>query len=509
MKRLILLVMLLMVAVPAFAAQPLRVYVAEFSVAGVQQGKDELKAGLQALLAAKMNNDRLTSVDKQQDAEVVVKGTYVVIGKQYSLDVVAKAANGVVLSRSSQMGEGQENLIPAVGGLSDKVVAEVLKKDAAGAITRFAIVAPVVVTAAQPAPVKQNSEIIRPGDTGQVRRVPEGNIVRAQRADKVNSTGWSSKRLSGVTNLLAVGRTLPSGEREVFLAEDRKVTFYRQGAELKPVVSFEVGQNEKIVGLETIDSDNNGEIELYVTVSKGENLASRMFETKGDRLVKIADDLPYFFRALAIAGGPKKLFVQGMSKNADFYGDVQEAVKSGNGIKLLKKLELPAKANIMSFNQFKDADGKLLTVIINPDGYLGVYDGTKELWVSNDKFGESELYFLREEDPANWRFTGNTERFIFLTQRLQVTAANEVLVGKNDGFWVVGNSRSYKKGAVYSMTWNGTGLEEVWRTKDTQNYMPDFYFDEAKGELLLLQLVQRPAPVVGGGTSVLLMKKVD
>jgi hypothetical protein len=149
-----------------------------------------------------------------------------------------------------------------------------------------------------------------------------------------------------------------------------------------------------------------------------------------------------------------------------------------------------------------------LTLAINPDGYLIVYSPEqKELWRSNDKFGGSELYFLKE-DIINVRVTGDKYRWIYMNQHIQVTSRGEILVGKNDGFWVLGNARSYKKGAVYNMVWNGSSLEEKWRTRDTQNYMPDFYFDEGRNELLLLQTVQRGG-ATGRGASSLSIKKVE
>jgi hypothetical protein len=72
----------------------------------------------------------------------------------------------------------------------------------------------------------------------------------------------------------------------------------------------------------------------------------------------------------------------------------------------------------------------------------------------------------------------------------------------------LGNARTYKKGAVYSLAWNGSSLEEKWRTRDTQNYMPDYYLDEARNELLILQTVQRTGLAVRGASS-LAIKKVE
>jgi hypothetical protein len=95
-----------------------------------------------------------------------------------------------------------------------------------------------------------------------------------------------------------------------------------------------------------------------------------------------------------------------------------------------------------------------------------------------------------------------------MNQRVQVTTKGEVLVGKNDGFWVMGDARMYKKGAVYNMVWNGSSLEEKWHTRDTQNYMPDYFYDEGRNELLILQTVQRPG-ITGRGASSLAIKKVE
>lgn len=169
---------------------------------------------------------------------------------------------------------------------------------------------------------------------------------------------------------------------------------------------------------------------------------------------------------------------------------------------------MPRYGNIYSFNQFRDKDNRIFSIIINKDNYLVVYDQElTELWRSNDKFGGSELYF-QKEDLDNVRTTGDKNRWIFLDQRIQITANNEVLVGKNEGFWVMGNARSYKKGAVFCFVWNGSSLEEKWRTRDTQNYMPDYLLDESRNELLLLQTVQRPGINVRGASS-LSIKKVE
>jgi hypothetical protein len=57
--------------------------------------------------------------------------------------------------------------------------------------------------------------------------------------------------------------------------------------------------------------------------------------------------------------------------------------------------------------------------------------------------------------------------------------------------------------------WNGTSLEEKWRTRDTLNYMSDYLFDEARNELMLLQVTKRTGSMGQIGTSALSVKKVE
>ncbi|HEY3309460.1 MAG TPA: VCBS repeat-containing protein [Desulfuromonadaceae bacterium] len=497
MKKLIILLAVLLAplaASPAFAAPP-RVYVTEMNAAGVQN-KDEMKLMLQTLLASRLSNDGIVSVGSAAEADVMVTGTYVVIGKIFSVDALAKTSAGKTLTRAFVQGEGQDDLIPAVGKLADKLSAELVKIYSAG---------PVAMGLLPRVAVPVTSDIIK--NEQQVRTAPAGEFIKPHEQEQGNNGGWMSKRLDGAANLMAIGKSLPDGSREIFLAEDRRLSYYRQAKDMKLVAEAELSAAEKILSLETIEV-GDGTLDIYVTILRSEEPASQVWQVKGDKLARVAENLPYFFRVVCLAGGPQRLYAQAMGRDADFYGDVSEATRNGSSITLKNPIKMPRYANIYSFNQFHDSEGKTFTIALNPDGYIIVYDQEQsELWRSNDKFGGSELYF-QKEDSANVRVTGDKYRWIFMNQRVQVTSKGEVLVGKNDGFWVMGNARSYKKGAVYNLVWNGSSLEEKWRTRDTQNYMADYFYDEVRNELLMLQAVQRPS-MTNRGASSLAIKKVE
>jgi len=504
MRYLIILLALLLVpftSVTSSAAQ-IRLFVAEMSATGAGvQNRDEMKLTLQTLLASRLNGDRILAVGSAAEADVVVRGTYVTIGKIFSVDAIARSAAGKTMTRVFVQGESQDELIPAIGKLADKLTAELIRVYDATPELPGAALLPTPTAAAT-----SKSDIVR---NEQLLTALAGEIIKPRNTEPVSAAGnWLSKRLNGAANLLATGKILPDGSREIFLAEGVRLAYYRQqGIDMKLLAEAELSPEDKIISLDTIEG-GDGNLDIYVTIIRFGEPSSQVWQVKGEKLILVSEKLPYFFRSAGLAGGVKKLYAQSMGRNDDFYGDVAEATRSGSSITLKNPLEMPRYGSIYNFNQFRDRDGKTFTVVINSDGYLVVYDQQlKELWRSNDKFGGSELYFQRE-DLANARVTGDSNRWIFMNLRIQVSSRGEILVGKNDGFWVLGNSRSYKRGAVYCLTWNGSSLEEKWRTRETQNYMPAYLFDDTRDELLVLQTIQR-AGFVTRGASVLSIKKVE
>lgn len=471
--------------VPSFAGQ-MRVFVTEMTAAGAQS-RDEMKVTLQTLLASRLNSDGIAAVGSAAEADVVVSGTYVAIGKNFSIDAIAKSQAGKTVARAFVQGVTEDELIPAVGKLAEKLSAELMKS---GVGSRTDAAAPKLA----PAPAA-------------VVPAPGGDIVMPRAQEPGKTSGWISGRLTGAANLMADGLILPDGSREIFLAEDQRLAYYRQGKDMNLVAVVGFAATEKIISLDTI-AGSAGTLDIYVTIIRSGELASQVWQVKGDKLLLVAEKLPYFFRSATLSGGVKKLYAQTTGRGDDFYGDVAEATRSGAVITLKNPLKMPRYGTIYNFNQFRNSEGKTFTVVLNPDGYLIVYDQQlSELWRSNDKFGGSELYF-QKDDAGNIQITGDKYRWIFMNQRIQVSSTGDILVGKNEGFWVMGNARSYKRGAVYCLAWNGSSLEEKWRTRETQNYMPDYLFDEARNELLILQTVQRPGVFTRGASS-LSIKKVE
>ncbi len=475
--------------VPQVRAAQVRAYVAEFNVAGVPN-RDELKGTLQTLLASRLSTEAISVVDTAGAADVLVTGSYAVMGKMFSLDAVAKDSSGKVLTRMFEQGEGQDELIPALNRLAQKLGGEIAK-------TSFTPAAkPVSPAPASPVPVPP------------VVAAPSGEIVRAETVTQSGGSSWTSQRLDGALVGIAPGRTLEDGERELYVVDKHALRLYLQGKELKLIAEVAFGNSDTILGVDTADLDGDGVPEAYLTMLRDDNLASQVWVARDGALQKIAENLPYFFRAIALDGKGKRLYAQAMGLDVDFYGDVQELVKKGSKFETQNPIKLPRFGCLYNFNRFSDTKGNSYFVVINDDGYIIVYSAAgEELWRSSDKFGGTELYFKRQ-DMAKMRTTGDQYRWRFLQQRIVVTPQGEIIIPKNSGLFVFGNNRSYKKNTVFAFVWNGSTLDEKWHTKESQNYLADYSYDAPRKELILLEVVKKEG-LVGKGASAVVVKRVE
>jgi len=499
MKRLLLPVLVLsMLSVTALcaAAEPVKVFVTEIRVTGVQEKKD-FAATLQTLLASRLSGGEILAVESANDADIIVTGSYVVFGKVFSMDAVANVKGGGTLARGFVQGVSADELIPAVGKLAQILGGEIAKdyKPTSVRPPRQERVPPVhaaggIAVAPRPA------------------AAPSTDIVRAQPAAPTTTTGWMSQRLTSELIGIAPGKSMPNGTREFYLVGDRSLRLSQQGDGLKTVAEVSFSGGKQILGVDSADLDGDGEPEAYVTIFDGDSLSSEVWTSRDGKLVRVAEKLPYYFRGIALGGREKKIYVQQMGNDTDFYGDVYELVKVGSNYEMKNAIKLPRFGFLYNFSMITDRDGKELFVVLNDDGYLIVYDRKgEELWRSGDKYGGTELFFKRP-DLTNVRVTGESFRWIFLQQRIAVTTAGEVVVPQNTGFYVLGNSRSYSKNTIVAFVWTGAALDETWHTKQSQNYLADYYFDEGRKELVMLEVVKKEG-IIAKGASVITVKKVE
>jgi hypothetical protein len=337
---------------------------------------------------------------------------------------------------------------------------------------------------------------------------PVGDTEDVVRVAPVSRPVQQQNRIEGALIGIAPGRTLPGNEREFVVADATRVYLYHQSDSLKKVAEYALKSEGKILTIDTADVDNDGVLEVYVTVVDREELVSLALAVTGQGFTPIADKLPYFFRAVGLYGNSRKLVAQYAGRGADdFYGEVSQVVKKGAVYSLGEPVKLPKKAHIFSFNYFLDSKGKQRTVYIDMDRVLHIADETgKEMWKGADRFGGSEMYFLRDEQQRQ-NISFDRYRWRFIEQRILTTLETEIVVAQNSGTLSIGNNRSFSKNSVIAFAWNGASLEERWHTKESPNYLVDYFYDAERKELVLLEQVQKEG-LFSKGASVIVTKKI-
>ena len=466
MKRPIFAVLLLLgsllIPMAASAAQ-IRAFVDDFTVSPADSS--DFKNTLQRLFNSRLSGDGIKTVETRAEADVIVSGSYTRLGKMFSIDAFAKSAPGELIASAFEQGESIDSLIPAVGKISSRLKGDIVKlyPQTAGA-------------APEPA-----------------EKAPASEIIRSQA-----TSGWTSQRIVGEQRALAA-----LGAKDFLVGEENAVRLYRQdNTKLVMLAEAKLPVSQKIIGIDTIAPDSDGRVLAFVTIVDRETPASRIYAVQNGTLKRVSEDLPYFFRAIALNAGPKQLYAQQMGPTDDYYGNLFEASYAEGGIKLKNPIKMPRFANIFNFNVFRDQSGKSFPIAFSESGYLIVYsESGEELWRSSDKFGGSETYFQRK-DSEHERTAGTPFRTRFIDQRIVVSDKGEIIVPQNDGFYVVGNSRSYSRYSLVSFAWNGASLEELWRTKPSKSYLADYAYLPGSSELALLEVTQKAGLLSKGGSMV-------
>ncbi|MFA7404050.1 MAG: VCBS repeat-containing protein [Pelobacteraceae bacterium] len=484
----VLMALLLCIAAPeASHAAPLKTHVAEFTVVGVPDS-EALKVTLQGILTSRLTPSLVQLVEKPDQAEILVSGSYALFGTTFSLDALIKNRGDNSLTKVFEQGEGQENVIPAIGRLARKIDAELARK-------------PATLAAATPAPPVPSPAAVPPG-------AKERHAIPSESSAQSSSGGWSSAPLDGEFVSMATGRTLPSGERELFLANERTIRAYLKGRELRQVAEITIPAPGKILAIDSADLDRDGTPELYVSIMDREFPGSRVYRFDGTAFALIADDQRWFFRGIGTDITSRTILVQEMAAGGTFYGDVRELVRAGNRFTTKNPQKLPRTGTIFNSLRVAGTAGSGYYVVLDGDGHLLLYSpGGAEVWKSSDSYGGSEKHF-KHESLELLRSTGDQYRWTFLEQRITALKDGTLLVPHNTGTYTVGNNRSYNKHAMFAFEWNGAVLKEKWSTRPSPGYLADYAFDQDSGEVLQLEVVQR-AGMFSKGRSVITTNRID
>lgn len=476
--RIFLAVLILLAAVTRghAAGEPLKSFVGEFTVVGAPHGA-ELKGIIPAILASKLDQELFRPVEKKEQAEIEIFGSYALFGHLFTLDATVRSSDGRLYLKAIEQGEKTDDIPGAITRLAAKIAAAVANE-------RSTSRRPTGVMAAPPATVP-------------VTAPPATPSASRNRFREI----WRSQPLDGALVGIAPGKRSGNGQREIFVAGERSLFAYRLGTALQPLATAELPTSCRIIGIDSADSDNDDSTEIYLTMIDRGSLASAVYQLQNDTLQKIAGDLPYYFRTLRLNGAPARIYAQEMGMNTDYYGPLAELVKNGATFTTKNPLRLPEGAHIHNVARFTGGSGSLFATV-STSGALNVMSAQgAPLWQSSDRYGGSETGFKRETDAQRSNL-GEDYRWVFLQQRLIATPDGALLLPRNEGPVDVGAMRSFNRHSLHLLQWNGSTLQEQFASGQRPGYLADFAYDPETKELLTLEIPQKEGLLAKGRSAI-------
>ena len=292
-----------------------------------------------------------------------------------------------------------------------------------------------------------------------------------------------------------VGDVDGDGKNEIVAMDHSQLWVYRdEGKDMRLVAEFPTVSNNDFLTLDVIDITGDKKAEICVTNAVDGSLLSFILTYEDGAFRYLAKGLNWYMRVVKIPGKGEALLAQRMGVDTDYAGLMHpvewtgKKVKMGKKLKTGKKGQLPKEAEWIydvTSGKFTNPDNQEFLVMQEETGKgkVRLMDVAGSLiWKSADELGGSDTSIDRPKVFADKRGSAaKGPRRIYLPPRLVVkdmdgdglddlvAVINEFVGGEH-----IERVRSYKKGHVTGLSWDGLGLATAWRTQDIPEYVADF-----------------------------------
>lgn len=316
---------------------------------------------------------------------------------------------------------------------------------------------------------------------------------------------WVGPRMEGHPVGLAVADLDGDNQQEVAVVLDKKLIISRLVAGvLEPLAEVKIPSSLTTLGIDAVDSDNDGRAELYFPAVRNFHPASFVVQLTNNGYEIVIDNIGWFIRSVELPGMSTKTLVgQRMGKETEgYFGDVFLVNREGDQLKQGSSVGLPGKLSVFSFLPFNDDNGvSYFAHLTERDTLMALTADGSSIWESLQNFGGSETCFdSRKGDDVDW-VTPTCMR-----PRMVKSAGNEILVVQNEGQRTMQRYRNFGKGRVVSMRWNGLTLVESWRSADQFGYVGDYALadvdNDGKEELVMAVKMQHKGFMDGAESSI-------
>jgi hypothetical protein len=426
-------------------------------------------------------------------ADYLVSGALYATNIGLKIQVVVSAVDSADKQQNfSTTAENEEQVIPAIGTLSEEIYSKILRTPA--------------TAGSQQAAVQDDSGVVgfrteHPEKEYKKGLFGGGSIVGSEGSDiAVTAKGLKkSSTIPVVIVAMDVGDLDGDGEQEiVFASRTALEIFHYNDGRFQKIGDYRLRPTFKIHALNIADLDKDGKSEIYISANERFRVSSQIVKWSAGEGVRILhENIAWFLRPILLPGEGMILAGQTGSNQAG-KGFVEpgiyrlEIAGSRASVRRGAKLPLPGSLNLFDFVRADlDGDGTVETVAIDRNEKLLVYDNQNNLlWVSEGNFGGSRNYLgpVKGEEnlgePTGVKSEKGLNRdMVFVPTRLLVQDIDndrkqEILIGRNkrNSPRFLRNYREYDGGDIACLSWRESELKEVWHTSTIPGYISDYSF---------------------------------
>lgn len=422
-----------------------------------------------------LSDKTAASIGASLEADYVVYGSLTVIGSAVSLDARLLDVSTGDVATFTASGKGLDSIIGLTDSVSTDLVARLTGRPQAPAAGALAV-------QPQPAPAPAPPQ-------------PEaGGFILKTRKPAGQEFLFKSGKLDGMYNSMAAADLDGDGFKELFVLSGSGLAVLRPGPDGFKTVEVDMpsGQN---ISIAAADTDGDGAREVYVSRIVDDSPDTRQVTYRGDGYVASKTGSRWLVRTVTGRDGKGTLVGQRFRGSDGFHGEVRRLtnhdgtlVDSGKFVAGLPRGVDLFRLALMDVT----GDGSDELAAVDSENRLRIYGGGdpswSEDWMSPGHYGGT----LTRIELAVEVEGGLERRFIPVAGRMLAADTDgdgtvELVVRKNTpgGIgWYATTPRSFKKGAVASLGWDGEtgGMVERWSTREVPGFVADFIIDDLDGD---------------------------
>ena len=332
-------------------------------------------------------------------------------------------------------------------------------------------------------------------------------VSPAARSGQGDGSFWKSRNFKGLITGLAVGDVNNDGQNEMIVLTDKLVSIYNvQDGLLVKAAEIAQTRTSSYISVDVADLNGNGTPEIYVT-SLGPNRStvnSFVMEYAGGDYREISRGDNWYYRVVETVDRGTLLLGQRqrMADDSIFRGAIHAMNWQGDRLVAGPQLLKGGVANLIGANLGDvTLTGQSSMVAYSDWDRLRIYGSSGQMiWEDGDRSGGNVTYYnLPKVDPGQ-------ENHQFFPLRVQITDIDrdgrpEVLVARHDELAksMLQGFRSFNKGRIAALAWDGMGLVSKWETQNFGGRISDFVvgdFNNDGRDELIIAVVSKEGAVV-------------